>query len=72
MGFLKKLKDTTEKDVEKGTDIGKQRIERGQRLEPKDMMAPRMLPKNDMTKLKKSNLTFFKILFSFPDKLVVN
>ena len=28
MGFLKKLKDTAEKSVEKGTDIGKKGIEK--------------------------------------------
>ncbi|MFB5645084.1 MAG: hypothetical protein ACE5R3_00635 [Nitrosopumilaceae archaeon] len=32
MGFLKKLKDTAEKGVEKGSDLGKKGIEKGTEL----------------------------------------
>ncbi len=32
MGFLKKIKDTAEKGVEKGTDLGKKGIEKGSEL----------------------------------------
>ena len=32
MGFLKKLKDTAEKGVEKGADLGKKGVEKGAEL----------------------------------------
>ncbi len=32
MGFLKKLKETAEKGVEKGADLGKKGIEKGSEL----------------------------------------
>ena len=35
MGFLKKLKDTAEKGVEKGADLGKKGIEKGTEVETK-------------------------------------
>ena len=55
MGFLKKLKDTAEKSVEKGADLGKQGIEKGTELGTKGYEGAKDAAKKGHDKAKKED-----------------
>jgi hypothetical protein len=65
MGFLKKLKDTAEKGMEKGAELGKKGIEKDQSLAPRRMMQERKQPKKAKTgRDKTSNYSASVIFYS--------
>ena len=53
MGFLKKIKDTAEKGVEKGTDLGKKGIEKGTEVGTKAYDGTKDAAKKGHDKVKK-------------------
>ena len=61
MGFLKKLKDTAEKGVEKGTDLGKKGVEKGTELGTKGYDGVKESAKK-RTRQSKRRLTFLYFL----------
>ncbi len=63
MGFLKKIKDTAEKGMDKGVDLGKQGVEKGAEIGTKAYDGTKDAAKKGVDKAKKTDsFSFYNLI----------